>query len=83
MKAYVFNDPLTDRELSVGELCKRWRITNNFALSEVAEELDYSVDNIVKFEQGKNNNMMILLWYLLHGFNLNKISIYAKVGEEN
>lgn len=78
MKEYIFNDPMTGNADTLTRICKRWRIWNNIPLSRIAEELDYTIDNIAKFEQGKNNNMTILLWYILHGFDITKITLVDK-----
>lgn len=75
-----FIDPVSGQAVEIGNLCKRWRIMNNFDLSEVAQATGYTTDNIVKFEQGKNNNMKILLWYLEHGFD---VSRFRKAGDKN
>ena len=78
MQEYKFIDPVSNQPVTVGNLCKRWRILNNYKISEVAETTGYSEFNIIKFEQGQNNNMMILLWYIEHGFD---ISRYKKEGD--
>lgn len=63
-------DPVSGRSVHIGNLCKRWRILNNIPVSAVAMDLDYSIQNINKFERGENNNMTILLWYISHGFKV-------------
>lgn len=77
MKEYKFIDPVSGRDVNIGYLCKRWRIGNNYQLSQVAIDTDYTQDNIIKFEQGKNNNMNILLWYIEHGFEVRKYLEYG------
>lgn len=77
MKEYKFIDPVSGRDVNIGYLCKRWRIGNNYQLSQVAADTDYTQDNIIKFEQGKNNNMNILLWYIEHGFEVRKYLEYG------
>lgn len=71
-REYVFIDPVSGRDVNIGYLCKRWRIGNEYNLSQVAEDTNYSQDNIIKFEQGKNNNLNIFLWYVEHGFEVKK-----------
>ena len=77
-KEILFIDPVSGRDVNIGYLCKRWRIGNEYNLSQVAEDTGYSQDNIIKFEQGKNNNLLIFVWYAMHGFEIRK---YLKGGE--
>ena len=72
MKSYLFTDPVTGSQVNIGNLCKRWRIMSNYKISDIADELYYTEDNIRKFEQGLNNNMTILLWYINHGFDVTR-----------
>lgn len=72
MKDYRFIDPVTGEHVEISFFCKRWRIMNNIKISDIAEELDCSEDNIYKFEQGNNNNMSILLCYAKRGFDITK-----------
>ena len=37
----------------------------------VAEDTGYSLENVSKFETGRNDNYRILLWYLEHGIDVN------------
>lgn len=75
MKTYKFIDPVSNQTTPIGELCKRWRIMNNYRLSDVASDLEYSEDNVRKFEQGANNNLMMLLWYIRHGFDITRFDV--------
>ena len=72
MKECNYIDPVSGRSVNVGNLCKRWRILNNIPVSDIAMDLDYSIQNIRKFESGENNNMTILLWYIEHGFKVDQ-----------
>lgn len=72
MKECNYIDPVSGRSVNVGNLCKRWRILNNIPVSAIAMDLDYSIQNIRKFESGENNNMTILLWYIEHGFKVDQ-----------
>lgn len=42
-------------------------------LDEVSKELGYSKENVSAFEHGRNDNSVILLWYLSHGLTLGQI----------
>ena len=81
MKTYKFIDPVSNQSTPIGELCKRWRIMNNYRLSDVASDLEYSEDNVKKFEQGTNNNMNMLLWYIRHGFDITRFEAILEGGE--
>lgn len=70
MKECSYIDPVSGRSVNIGNLCKRWRILNNIPISSIAAEMNYSEQNIRKFESGENNNMSILLWYIEHGFKV-------------
>lgn len=82
MKEYLFKDNVTSRYEKISYYCKRWRIVNNITLQDVADETGYSKDNIIKFEQGKNNNATILLFYLLKGLKIDNIVMNGGVKNE-
>ena len=44
--------------------CKKAREENKVTRKEIAKELGYSVENIRKFEIGKNNNLTIACYYM-------------------
>ena len=51
-----------------GELCATFRKdVLHITQEQVAEELDYSQENISAFENGRNANANILFWYLKKG----------------
>lgn len=56
------------REL--GKRCKEFRINAGYQQTDVAKDLEYSVENISAFETGRNDNAIILLWYITHGIDL-------------
>lgn len=57
----------------LGEICKSYRKTLNKKLTDVAHDTCYSVANISKFENNKNYNYLILLWYVKNGLDLLEI----------
>lgn len=77
----TFRDAVTERYEHIGYFCKRWRIANNYTLQDVAEFTGYGKDNIIKFEQGKNNNMTILLWYVIQGFKIENFASEVRRNE--
>ena len=56
--------------LLIGKKCKDFRLSLGILQSQVAEDTGYSIENVSKFENGNNNNMKILLWYLQHGLRI-------------
>lgn len=52
---------------NMGSLCKQYRIKIGKYQKDVAHDTGYSVENISAFENGRNYNMKILLWYFDHG----------------
>ena len=55
--------------LDMGRRCKQFRVEHGFYQFDVAAETGYSVENISSFENGRNDNARILLWYFAHGMN--------------
>lgn len=54
----------------LGEICKSYRKKIGKKLSDVAFDTGYSIANISKFENDKNYNYLILLWYVENGLDL-------------
>ena len=62
----------------IGQLCKRHRRRLGFTQSYVAKQTGYTTANISSFETGRNNNMFILLWYVLNGLQTSELKeVYA------
>lgn len=57
-------------EITIGRKCANFRRSIGYSQQKVADELGYSRTNISMFENGKNYNMNILLWYLKRGLEL-------------
>lgn len=57
----------------LGKICKKYRKKINKTLSDVAFDTGYSIANISKFENNKNYNYLILLWYVENGLDLLEI----------
>lgn len=53
----------------IGRRCKRYRTDIGLYQSDVAKDTGYSIENISSFENGRNDNARILLWYIAHGMN--------------
>lgn len=54
----------------MGRRCKQFRVEHGFYQLDVAAETGYSVENISSFENGRNDNARILLWYFANGMNV-------------
>ena len=57
----------------IGQLCKRHRRRLGLTQSYVAKQTGYTTANISSFETGRNNNMFILLWYVLNGLQTSEL----------
>lgn len=58
----------------VGLNCQEFRRKKTLCSQvDVAKDLGYSVENISAFENGRNNNMRILIWYILHGMQMDDL----------
>ncbi len=55
---------------TIGKKCANFRRLIGYSQQQVADELGYSRTNISMFENDKNYNMTILLWYLKRGLEL-------------
>lgn len=56
--------------MEISTLCKNYRKTIGKTQQQVADDLKMSVQNICDFENGRNRNLNILLWYTAHGMDL-------------
>ena len=56
--------------LTIGQKCANFRCLIGVSQQQVADDLGYTRTNISMFENGKNYNMTILLWYLKRGLEL-------------
>ena len=51
-----------------GDMCRKFRQdVLNITQEQVAKELDYSQENISAFENGRNSNNIIFMWYVRNG----------------
>lgn len=64
-----------DRYKVCGKLCREFRQdVLKMTQEDVAKELDYSQENISAFENDRNSNSIIFMWYVKKGL-LNYYSI--------
>ena len=58
----------------VGLNCQTFRKSKtNYSQLMVAKELGFSVENISSFENSRNDNYYILLWYLRKGMSITEL----------
>ena len=58
----------------VGLNCQTFRKSKtNYSQPMVAKELGFSVENISSFENSRNDNYYILLWYLRKGMSITEL----------
>ena len=55
---------------NLGKVCKAHRKILGVSQDMVASETGYTRQNISKFENGNNINVMILSWYLNNGLTI-------------
>lgn len=53
--------------LYIGKRCKEYRTEKGYYQMDVANDTGYSIENISAFENGRNDNARILLWYFSQG----------------
>lgn len=50
----------------IGQMCAKARREKGYTQLQVAFAVDYTPENVSAFENGRNDNMRIFLWYLEH-----------------
>ena len=58
------------RVLDIGKRCKEFRYEIGYTQSDVAIETGYNDKTVAGFEQGRNNNAILLAWYISKGMTL-------------
>lgn len=59
----------------IGARCRRFRRdVLKIELKDVAKTVGYSRENISAFESGRNDNSLILLWYLSKGMTYDQLT---------
>lgn len=60
---------------TIGKICAKYRREIGYRLIDVAEDTGYTFGNISAFENGRNDNGNILLWYITHGLTAEYIKM--------
>ena len=53
--------------------CQDFRIAQGVTQGDVAREVQCSIENVSAFENSRNDNYIILLWYLNHGMSISEL----------
>ena len=56
----------------IGLSCRRWRLGVGYDIKQICDETGYCASSIYLFEKGINNNAILFMWYIAHGFNTNE-----------
>lgn len=62
----------------IGGVCKAFRMSLGVTQTDVAKDLGYSLENVSSFENGRNDNYRILLWYMSKGLTYEKLRRLAE-----
>ena len=57
----------------LGRRCQVFRVKQGYRQTDVAADTGYHFGNVSAFENGRNDNTRIFLWYLQHGMTLDEI----------
>lgn len=57
----------------IGDVCRDFRKELGYFQIDVARDTNYSLENVSAFENGRNDNSRILLWYIAHGLTFDMI----------
>lgn len=66
----------------IGKMCRELRMNKGMLQREVAADTHYSKENISAFENGRNRNTDILMWYIRNGLDLEKLREEVFANEE-
>ena len=58
---------------NIGKLCQNFRVSIQETQLTMSLDVNYSVESISSFENGRNNNMVLLLWYLSNGLDIDDL----------
>lgn len=57
----------------IGKKCKEFRMSLGYTQDYVGYSIGYSRETISMFENGKNDNLLIFLWYVSMGMDISNI----------
>ncbi len=59
---------------TLGRICQKYRERLGYFQHDVAEEISCSKENVSAFECGRNNNALILYWYIKNGLTIHEFN---------
>lgn len=72
---------MNDCLYEIARACERFRIeTLHKTQADVANETGYSRSNVSEFENGRNRNLALFVYYIEHGLPLSTIERIVKNG---
>lgn len=57
----------------IGKKCQEFRLSLGYTQEDVGNCIGYSRETISMFENGKNDNLIIFLWYITMGMSVSTI----------
>lgn len=57
----------------IGSICRSFRRSLKMTQADVAKATGYSAGNVGHFEQGRNDNLNIFLWYIMNGLDIDDL----------
>ena len=57
----------------IGKKCQEFRLSLGYTQDDVGNCIGYSRETISMFENGKNDNLLIFLWYITMGMSIHDI----------
>lgn len=57
----------------IGKYCKEYRQRLELKQVDVSKATGYSLENVAAFEQGRNDNVRIFMWYVNKGLDLDRL----------
>ncbi len=66
----------------IGKACGDYRRKKHITQKHIATKTGYNIRTISSFERGGSNNAIILLWYIMNGFDIRGV-LNGKVKDSN
>lgn len=60
----------------VGQICQMFRKGEGYTQSDVARDLNRSVESVSAFENGRSKSYIFLFWYLEHGLSVEEMGMF-------
>lgn len=63
----------------IGDACRQFRKRQGYTQVHIAIDTGYTPSNVSHFENGANDNIKLLMWYIDHGFSLDFLDNYVRM----